>query len=236
MQRQVGAFFVAGGAYVLLLYPTTFSFRKRAVRSVFYVLLSAVCPLLLWWIRNYQLRGLLMNDYRDTLFLTPFFTHWSVYNDIFTSWWLPDEIHLWVRISIVYGGLLVFLMAIFRKFRKNTYVLPQPATLILTCLFCSYFILLFMVSFSVAEEIDDRKLAPVYIPGMLLFFSIWDKFIESSRRKRWIAYALLLWTVYPIARTVHNVYVWHHRPGQLPETQPVEEQFREKLKYTIHPQ
>jgi hypothetical protein len=230
MQRQVGAFFIAGGACILLLYPHNSPLSKRALASLLYVLLAAVVPLMLWWIRNYHLQGLIMNDYRDTLYMIPFLTHLIVFNDIFTSWFLPDETEIWLRISMVYGGLL-FLLIAFLRMKKN--ILQQPGIFILSSQFGCYFLLLLIISFIVTEEIDDRIIAPIYIPGIVLFFSLLDRYLLliKSQRKIWVMYACLLWTLYPIMRTIYNVYVWHYTPSQPIFQQPIEEEFKEKLRF-----
>jgi hypothetical protein len=230
LQRQVGVLFVAGGACILLIYPQMYSFQKKCLSSVLYSLLSVI-PLLLWWKRNYQLRGLLMNDYRDTVWLIPLPEHLSVYQDIFTSWFLPDEIVIWIRIALVLGGIVVLSVAYIRMMKSK--LLQQESMLILTILFLSYFLLLFVVSFTVAEPIDDRKLAPVYIPGMLLIFRLVDVCISSwpIKKKRWIIYACLLWAIYPISRGVYNAYAWHHVPRQAGSAQPVEDGFLEKITF-----
>lgn len=118
MQRQVGAFFIAGGACILLLYPQNTPLLKRVIASLLYVLLAAVIPLMLWWIRNYHLQGLIMNDYRDSLFITPMIKHWTGYNHIFTSWFLPDEMNLWLRVCSIYG-IIIFLSFFYFRVRKT---------------------------------------------------------------------------------------------------------------------
>jgi hypothetical protein len=230
MQRQVGAFFVAGGACVLLLYPDSYSLQKRAAASLLYALLAALVPLLVWWLRNYQLSGLIMNDYRDSLFLNSLFSHTWLYHDIITSWLLPDEVALWIRISVFYG-IILLLFLVYSHFR--TAISHQPTIIILGFLFWSYFLLLFLISYVVTEQIDDRKLAPVYIPGMLLLFGLFDVLIRNKPyiTKKWLLYGCLIWTVYPVSRALYNVHHWHQTatPTQLP--QPVEEAFREKLRF-----
>lgn len=230
LQRQVGILFVAGGACLLLMYPKMYSFQKKCISSTLYGLLSLI-PLLWWWKRNYQLKGLLMNDYRDTVWLTPLPEHWSVYQDIFTSWFLPDEMVVWIRIALVYGGIMVLSVAYVRMMKSD--LLQQESILIMTILFLSYFILLFVVSFIVAEPIDDRKLAPVYIPGMLLIFRLLDVCISHwpIKKKHWIMYVCLLWAIYPISRGLYNAYVWHNILKQAGSEQPVEEAFLEKIAF-----
>jgi hypothetical protein len=230
LQRQVGAFFVAGGACILCVYPASFPFYKRLTISIFYVLLAAVLPLLLWWIRNYELKGLIMNDYRDTLFLVSFFSHLGIYHDIVTSWLLPDELPVWIRVFFFYS-LLLFLTIIYIYYKNS--LSHQLVVPIGNILFWSYFIFLFLISFIVTEQIDDRKLAPIYIPGILLMFSLIDAFSRSKQphRTHWIIYVCLLWTIYPVSRALFNVYAWHQiaMPAELP--QPVEESFKDKLRF-----
>ncbi|MDO1447785.1 hypothetical protein Q0590_16050 [Rhodocytophaga aerolata] len=230
VQRQVGAFFVAGGACILCIYPSSIPFSKKLIISLCYALLAAVLPLLLWWIRNYQLRGLLMNDYRDTLFLTSFFSHLGIYHDIVTSWLLPDELPIWLRVLLLYG-LLFFLAFIYVYYRKS--ITHQPVVAVLSILFWSYFVLLFLISFIVTEQIDDRKLAPIYVPGMLLLFSLVDVYSRNKQpgRTHWVIYICLLWTIYPVTRALYNVHAWHQTamPAELP--QPVEESFKDNLRF-----
>jgi 4-amino-4-deoxy-L-arabinose transferase-like glycosyltransferase len=231
MQRQVGAFFIAGGACILLLYPQSSPLSRRVIASLLYVLLAAVVPLMLWWIRNYRLQGLIMNDYRDSLFITPLTEHWTGYNHIFTSLFLPDEMNVWLRICSLYG-IIIFLSLFYSRTRK-TWNQQHAVLLILIYSFSSYFVFVFLASLAVGEFIDDRIIAPVYIPGIVLFFSLLDRYLllMKSQRKIWVMYACLLWTLYPVMRTMYNVYVWHSTPIQPIFQQPTEEAFKEKLRF-----
>jgi len=126
-------------------------------------------------------------------------------------------------------------MFLFIKFKnKREIALPESNQIlaVLACLFTSYFVLLYL-SINAIDILDDRILAPAYIPGMLLFFGLLDSYVKTANKhmKKWVIAACILWTLYPVTRAIYNVHFWHIIPVQLPASQPVESDFLEKLRF-----
>jgi hypothetical protein len=129
-------------------------------------------------------------------------------------------------------GYLIFFLVKSGKSKQVDLPESNQILIVLISLFISYFILLY-VSINAIDILDDRILAPAYIPGMMLFFGLLDRYINTLRclSKKWVIVACVLWLLYPVTRAIYNVHFWHIIPVQPPAEQPVEPQFNEKLRF-----
>lgn len=248
LHRHVGVFFIVGTVSVLWMYPKNTRLPVR-IRQGFVCGFISLIPLLMWWLRNYKIKGQMLNDYSETLFVIPFFEHFLAYHQVFTAWFLPGELAVWLRILLIYACIGWLVSRYFTKLQHkvtsfradftNEKFLPASFSedekqKVLLVFFLSYFILTYAASFTVNEFLDDRILAPVYIPGMWLFFSMLSNYVlvlQNKLLKKLLIAACLLWTMYPVARTLYNVYNWHHQPVSIPASQPIEKEMRHIYKF-----
>jgi hypothetical protein len=234
LQRHVGIFFIIGTGIAIWLYPAEISFNKRLQRGVLYGLVSLI-PLLLWWARNYLVKGQIMNDYSETIFSVGIVEHFLAFHQVLTAWFLPNKLPVLLRIGLLYIIVIWLVIYYIRSrvhSRKNSDTVsndPVYKSIIIeipAVFFISYLLLAYAASFTVNEYIDDRILAPVYVPGMLLFFGLLDQYLLTFPKphiKKYLVYICLLWTLYPIARSLSYIHLWHSQPVYLPVSQPVEE-------------
>ncbi|QHT68446.1 hypothetical protein GXP67_18255 [Rhodocytophaga rosea] len=241
LQRHVGIFFIIGTSIAIWLYTAEVSLIRRFQRGVLYGLVSII-PLLLWWARNYLVKGQIMNDYSETIFSVGIGEHFLAFHQVLTAWFLPNKLPVLLRIGLLYSVIIWLVVFIKRSLANSNKALKTVSydlidksriTGVLTVFFLSYFLLAYAASFTVNEYIDDRILAPVYVTGMLLFFGLVDQYLMTftkPRVKKYLVYICLLWTLYPLARSLSYVNLWHSQPVYLPYSQPVEE----RVQYLFH--
>jgi hypothetical protein len=237
LQRHVGIFFIIGTSLAIWLYPAEVPLMKRLQRGLIYGVVSLI-PLLLWWARNYMVKGQIMNDYSETIFSVGIMEHFIAFHQVLTAWFLPNKLPILLRIALFYAivvWLAVFFVRNLTGYSKasKTDVSEQIANArimgVLAIFFLSYFLLTYAASFTVNEYIDDRILVAAYVPGMLLFFGLLNQYLlinPATSINKYLLYICVLWTLYPIARTLSYVYLWHSQPVYLPVSQPVEESVR----------
>jgi hypothetical protein len=237
LQRHVGIFYIVGTSLAVLLFPAEVNLAKRLQRSLLYGIVSII-PLLLWWARNYLVKGQIINDYSETMFSVGMAEHFLAFHQVLTAWFLPNKLPVLLRISLFYAIIIWLIVRYIRSHVisskavnsvSDTQVSRSRIIGVLVIFFLSYFLLVYAASFTVNEYIDDRILAPAYMPGMLLFFVILDQYVltvQKTRLKKYIVYICLLWSLYPIVRAIAYVYVWHSQPVYMPASQPVEERVR----------
>lgn len=223
LQRNAGLFFIMSGVLILWQFPKPMAWQRRLGNGGLLGFLSVI-PLFIWWMRNYQLAGRVMAG--PTGIPKTFLTHWTEINDVLTGWFLPNEIPLSLRMLLVYG--LVAGALLYWWQHKKPLVIPQVA--VPAWLFGGYFVC-FHFTGRIADVADDRYLAPVYIFGVVLFFALLDQLsgLLSQRMNVWLLAGCLLWTVYPVSRSIANVYFWRQQLPQLPKNQPVSPEFWQKI-------
>lgn len=231
LQRLAGVYFIVGSVCLLWFYPSSkFSIHKFWSGCLLGAL--SVSTLLVWWMYNLSGKGNFFSAY--VLIKKSHLRHFLDFNYVFTSWFMPGQFSVWIRIMLVYGIIGFIVYAYLKEKKRKETILPKTdiLLLVLMSLFASSFILLY-VSINAIDILDDRILAPAYIPGILLFFSLLDRYINtiSKSSKMWIVYACAIWSLYPVTRAIYNVHFWHNLPVQLPIDQPVEAAFLEKLKF-----
>ncbi|MFH1900404.1 MAG: hypothetical protein ABIJ83_03995 [Patescibacteria group bacterium] len=131
----------------------------------------SIAPLFIWLIRNYRLTGT-FTGFRLPSYYT--FRQYIIFTfDTLTSWFMPSEISLFVRLLSV--GLLLFLMAVIKFFIRHKpssqsklelLRIRSVATFILIYSFC-------LIAFSISYTLNrnfERYLAPIYPLIMLWLF------------------------------------------------------------------
>lgn len=221
LQRYVGVFFVVAGVVILWKYAFGKSFLSPFILGGLQVL-----PVAIWCIYNYVSYATFMN--KEMKFPREPFTYAGNFSQVFTSWLIPDEISQWLALFL-FILLLGFLL---NHFIQTNMASERKDLVIIGSIFFFYLILSLAGSFITSEEVEDRKFAIVYITGILFIFGLLDQYILclQNRKFKIVIYALcLLWTVYPISRTLYNTYRWHHQQTGLPQTQPVENSFAKMI-------
>lgn len=219
LQRHVGLFLVFGTMIVLWQ-----NHKDKGLKGSFYHSLSygflCVLPLIFWWIRNYFSEGQIINDYSSTMFTSDVIVHGLNFLNVLTSWFLPNEISTLLRAFL----LLIIIGFLIKKFNHNNLLRGRKTEIIKAYLniFLVYFFLTYLASLIVNEYIDDRLLAPVYIPGMIIFFFYFDQYIinlASAKEKNLIFWVCFLWMFYPLSRSIFNTHVWHNQILVVPKSQ-----------------
>lgn len=222
LQRYVGVFFVIAGVIILWKYAFRRSFLPPFILGSLQVL-----PMVLWCLYNFISYTTFMN--KEFRFPTDSISYFGSFTQVLTSWFIPDELNKWLAFLLF---VLLFGFLLNHFLQMNT-AGKRIDLVIIGSFFLFYFILSLVGSFITSEEIEDRKMAIVYIPGILFIFGLLDHYIfslQNRKLKTGIYYLCLLWTLYPISRTLYNSHAWHHQQTGFPETQPVEAVFKKILK------
>lgn len=205
LQRKTGIVFIASTAVLLFL----FSKQKKSglLFSLLYLIICSV-PIYIWYQRRYEIAGKILGEAKFEP--ESFFTNIKQFTHTFSTYFFPSTIPLTFRII-----LLTILVLISGAFILRS---PKIKNILINNLYvklCFYFILfyytsllLFLIYIQINDEIDDRILAPAYLPLILLGIFLIDSFYASKS-----SYILLLilgcWLLYPIVRTVHHLHRWN---------------------------
>jgi hypothetical protein len=210
MTRYAGIFFMPGVAFSLWsVLKIKFSPVKSTWKVVLYLLLMEL-PLLLWWMRNKILYGNIMSDYSGRFFWTSTKSQVLQFLNVLTSWLLPDELPLVLRITLICGAI-VFVAVKIPKHRSAEENLLSTFRIISLSLFGFYMIIALPICVYVDETIDDRILAPGYLFGIISVFLFIEKFHEILLQKKQKIFLILVycWLLYPVARGIENVRFWN---------------------------
>ncbi len=217
LQRYAGLFLVP--AFALALIDFKKPNRTSLLRGLFYGLIS-VLPTLIWIGLHYQQKGTGFSAFAANLF-TSFFPNLfrSYYQDIFFSWYLPSK--LVFQLGQFY--LLAVLIILVVVWTKTKLRLTRDQFFLLT-ISITYYLFLLLIDYSpVNDKVKDfsylsdleRYLAVLYIPILLLLISVIDQKIDQMRAfQRQVLFAvLIIWSLYPIARTIKNSIHWKNYPS-----------------------
>jgi hypothetical protein len=210
LTRYAGVALLITGCLLLVLEQRKYSFGQWVKRLATFVTV-AVLPFGLWLLRNYFISGSLTGG--RVASKRPLMTNIRLMVDVLTSWILPDRIPLMLRIAL--AGLLLIgltLMIIF-VVRRNTIALRRPryGLLIPILLFIPVYLafLITSVSLTALSPIDNRYLAPIYVPVIFLIIFVFNEIKQVShvffgRQAVTVAllFGLALWLIYPVGGTI----------------------------------
>lgn len=212
LQRYAGLFVVTAiGISILWLIPNK---KKLVLYAVIYGSFSAF-PLLFWMYGNVQEQGDGFSMFASNLFVN-FFPNLfrSYYQDVLLSWFIPSQ---W---SFGNGQILIpiaLVAAVYLTFKKILILsLDQK---VLTLLILTYLLFLHLIDYTLINakviyfaHLSDfeRYLSVIYIPLILLLFSILESRIKTlnSNFKKAVFGLMILWTLYPILRSIKNTIDW----------------------------
>jgi len=207
--RQASIFFIPGIAICLLVLSGNINGKVIFNSILFYFLASL--PTLLWVIRNKFVSGEVMPNY-EVSNQTSFYNHFLWHHDILTSWFVPDEIPIFLRIICFYSIVLLSIFFYCKKIKND--LLIKKIFISSLIIFTSYYLLTFLFCSWVGHPFfdEERILSIVYIFGMLsIFFFLELVFlIIPLKKQKLILIVVTLWMSYPIVRTIYNVNFWHN--------------------------
>ena len=217
LQRYAGLFIVP--AFMLMLIGYEKISRTTMRNGLLYGVASAF-PTLIWIGLHYQQKGTGFSAFAANLF-TSFFPNLfrSYYQDIFFSWFLPSQLVFQLGQFYLMAMLILLIIVWIRtKFRltKNQFFLLTISII--------YYLLLLLIDYtSVNAGVKDfsylsdleRYLAVLYVPVLLLLFSVTDQNVNrlSAFHKRILFALFIIWSLYPVARTIKNSIDWRTYPS-----------------------
>lgn len=179
--------------------------------------LGSSLPVLLWWIFNKIKYSNSIDNYYDGLNPT-FIKHVFFNHETLTSWILPDEVPLWLRMILVYAGLIGFVLILYKRI-KNNHSPKKPILIFSGIVFLLYLGSTYLICslFDHPFFDEERILAVVYIFGFSIPFLLLDEIARILSKKYLIVLmvGLSFWILYPITRAVHNVQFWHKIPKSI---------------------
>ncbi|MFN6945348.1 MAG: hypothetical protein ACK4ND_10395 [Cytophagaceae bacterium] len=215
LQRKSGIMFVPGIALILLL-NTKATVSLRWFSSIV-VFLAGLSTYLIWSHIRSKYLGQLPTS---TLSISDFLDKLTLSMHIISTWFMPHQIPFLIRIILLFiGGITALKLLSFTTIKKHLINLRLPG--ILLVLFSCYLVLL-IVSLSIiqiTDDIDDRIMSPIYLPGIMLFACLFDKLYKKAAEldhpKKILKSALLIilfvWMMYPVLRTAHNIMEFNSR-------------------------
>lgn len=220
LTRYAGASLIITGVLLLVLEWRKSSLGRWIKRLIVFATI-AVVPLCLWLLRNYAISGSLTGDRpASNRSLT---TSIGLAVDIITNWALPSRIPITLRATIVMLLLIVLILTLIFAHRRNIMRIDsrhykQLLPILLFIPLYSVF-LITSVSLSALSPIDNRYLAPIYVPMALLgifFLNEIGQIIIASVGSQVVKYALLLvlvaWLIYPV-KSVAGLVRWYYTNG-----------------------
>lgn len=213
LTRYIGIILVFA-ALIRILLLENFSWKKKFLHALIFLFISML-PLAIWLLRNYLLVGSLTG----TRMLSPFsYTQnmKAVFAQIF-SWYIPSWLmaaHYWLNLIVMIVAGLILLKIYLGQ--KQTHPL-QKNTLHLWGFVLAYVLFLLATSrTSFWQLIDNRYLAPIYVPvTLLLFLGIsrisvsLEKFVPPNWLKVMIPLIVAIWFVYPVSHNYPFIKTTH---------------------------
>jgi len=179
LTRYIGISLVAASALAMLILSKG-GWRARLLRALSAAALGYL-PVLPWYFRNWRLTGNLTN--RVILFHPPTVSKLKLGIVASSSWLLPEQSNLWVRLGLLTAVGMIALglhMRIRRRIRHVHVTDQQNAaialqTLVLVSSLCYLGALIVSLTFfDAATRIDNRLLSPVYLLAILyLTVTLW---------------------------------------------------------------
>ena len=215
LDRYSGVAMIVCGAAAIVLVAKHISMPRRFAYGCLFGFVS-VLPGSLWMLRNYMVLDAISEGWPPATFT--FIGNLSFMLDTLSSWFLPENIALWIRLPAI-GGVLAAMAAVIA-------VLPSPQTadptserrtfVALAAIFALvYTVVLFSISMTIKiEELDNRMMLPVYVFLFFMLIVLADRVLESLRawrpNARWATTTMLvfcaLWLMYPLARVSRGVW------------------------------
>tara|TARA_Y100001972_G_C7660003_1_gene332755 strand:+ start:1555 stop:2808 length:1254 start_codon:yes stop_codon:yes gene_type:complete len=216
LQRYAGLFLIP--AFALALFDFNKPNRTSLLRGLFYGLIS-VLPTIIWIGLHYQQKGTGFSAFASNLFVS-FLPNLfrSYYQDIFFSWFLPNQ--LVFQLGQYYLLALLILLIIVWIRTKIRLTKGQFFLLIISI---TYYLFLLLIDYTVVnDKVKDfsflsdmeRYLAVIYVPILLLLFSLIDQNIGQLEGFyiRVLFAVLIIWSLYPITRAIKNSIHWNVYP------------------------
>jgi len=198
IQRNAGIFWMTGICLWLVLNPTT-SLRSRALKSVFCFAISTSG----FWFWN--LNHSYFYSKEVSLFNTQFFP--TFFHNIYVV--LVSMLRLVLPLDGIFGLSIALILLITMIFLlKERFYTDRFVQLVMIMVMMYTIGYLFLNALDKSEI--DRYFSPIiillYLIGFMAFEKIYNRVIETKRPI--LLTMILLWTTYPVARTINNIPLW----------------------------
>jgi len=212
LQRYTGAVLIAVGGLWLLLDQVA-SLRQRLRRAVVFTM-AAAAPLALWLVYNQARAGTMTGERGPST--RPLYANLRAVYDLTLAWLTPEGLRPDDRLgSLIVVGLIgaALLIVIVRQRGRALAALAALRWLPLA-LFGVFYAGFVVISASRVQfdPIDERLLAPLYVPVIGLTFVALDRLLgrlrqhQRGRAVAWLGNALaMLWLFYPVGRLQDNL-------------------------------
>lgn len=214
-QRKSGIIVDVIFATLLFSFLKRKTWPKRLQYSCLY-LFSSVIPFIIYLITRQKRSGTFFTSFEFDIF--QLVNNLSQTLDIITSWLLPNELELRVRVAIcfliTFSGLWLYVKS--RKFTIPPTDFHKASSFVILLLYILSIIFIFLF-LRLGEPFDDRIFAPVYPFFIFLIITTIDSIyfnillLPVQRigylRKIFLA-VIFIWCFYPISRTLYTAYNW----------------------------
>ncbi len=195
---------------ILLAAKRTNSIASR-LRRLFLFLSIAMLPISLWFYRNFEISSTITGYRVESTRPLIQSIHDTI--KVLSLWFLPRLIPLHYRVPLLALLMILFLWIVFAVLRIK--ITAADFTEIIPCLLFTFLYTLFMIyttSTTALSEIDDRYMAPVFVPLILSLFYLLDRWMYkhslqtgNTFPRAILATSLAIWLIYPILGTYKTV-------------------------------
>jgi hypothetical protein len=207
LTRYIGLALILWGVLLILLFCRARP-RTRTAHVLLFVLVSTV-PLGLWLMRNHAVSGTLLGLRTSSVHALP--ENLSLTVKVMARWYRVPGVFLDGTPPMILAAALVCLLAVFGLRARSSHAgTGRPRNLGPLVLLPACYIGFLIIASTTAtlDAIDDRLLAPAYVPLTVVAFVMMQAMAEPSRKKLaggrvkpLLLVALVVWVVYPL-RTV----------------------------------
>ena len=234
LDRYSGIAMIACGGAAIMLVAKRISISRRLAYASLFGFVS-VLPGSLWMLRNYLVLDTISDGWPPPTFT--FIGNFTFMLDTLSSWFLPENIALWIRLPAI-GCVLAAMAALITILPKPQTAAPTSERRTFVAVAAIFALLygatLFSISMTIKiEELDNRMMLPVYVFLFFMLIVLADRVREHLRAwrpdARWATTAMLvfcvLWMMYPLARVSrgawrrahlgaggYNTVVWRDSP------------------------
>ena len=215
LDRYIGIAMILCGAVAIALVAKRVSLPRRFGYGCLFGLV-AVVPGSLWMLHNYMVVNAISAGWPEST--VTFSGNLTFMLDTLSSWFLPENIPLWIRLPVI-GVVLAALAALSIALpspRSATPASDRRTSVAVAAIFAAvYTAILVAISMTIKiEELDNRMMLPVYVFLFFILIVLADRALDHLRawrpNARWATTVLLafcvLWLMYPLARVSRGVW------------------------------
>lgn len=178
LTRFIGVTVIATGIIVLLL-PGSYPIRQRLKATTIFLVISSALPAL-WILRNYAIADTFLGERSSSS--VGLYHNLKITVGTIANWYIPPQIPLKIQIAFWGIGILPLVAVIlFQRYRLKSRFIGMEIWI--TFIMVYVFFLVVQASLIQFDDIGQRLLAPIVVPGIIVALVILGEFKNSVKGK-----------------------------------------------------